>query len=102
MPDLHLSSLIDGSTIDIWTFAVAVGVALAKCWRHGHKVISAETGFNIIHGTAIFPLMVLSMAALSKESISFLATSNRIILSGAGCVALFAILEKEFTKANPL
>jgi multisubunit Na+/H+ antiporter MnhF subunit len=99
---VHLPSFIDGGPFDILTLVVAVAVALGKCWRHGHSVISVNMGFNVIHGLAIFPLLMLSLSAISREALDSVLASNRLILSVAGLIALLAILEKEFSKADPL
>jgi hypothetical protein len=99
---VHLPSFIDGGPFDIVTLIVAVAVAAAKCVRHKHSFISAKTGFSIIHGLTIFPLFVLAISAISTTALTNLLNSNKIILSGAGFVALLAILEREFAKENPL
>ena len=98
----HLLSLIDGSWFDIVTFVVAIAVSLAKCHRHGHKFISGETGRDILHGIAIFPLFMLTVSVFSNEALQSLLSSSRIILSVAGAVALFSILEDEFERGEHL
>jgi hypothetical protein len=99
---VQLPSFIDGGPFDIITLSVAIVIACAKCWRHKHELISKETGFHIIHGLAIFPLLTLSISAFSHEAVTELAKSNPVILSGAGFVALLAILEDEFKKGDAL
>ena len=64
---VHLPSFIDGAPLDIITLLVAIIVALAKCYRHKHFIISKEMGFNVVHGIAIFPLFVLSFSVFNKE-----------------------------------
>lgn len=96
---MHLPSYIDGGPFDIVTVIVAIAVALAKCHRHKRWVVSKETGFDVVHGVAIFPLLALSLAVFNKELVSQL---NSVTLSVAGVVALLTILESEFKKETEL
>lgn len=89
-------SFIDGGWFDIVTVAVAFLLAVFKCVRRGHPFVSNETGRNVLHGVAIFPLFMLAISVVSNEAVGSLLASNRIILSVAGFVALFSILESEF------
>ena len=93
---MHFFSLIDGGWFDIATVFVALFLSILRCVRRGHRFISGETGRGILHGIAIFPLSMLAISVLSNEALQSLLTSNRIILSVAGFVALFSILEDEF------
>ena len=93
---MRLLSFIDGGWFDIVTVAVALLLAVLKCVRRGHPFVSSETGRNVLHGIAIFPLFMLAISVLSNEALHSLLASNRIILSVAGFVALFSILESEF------
>jgi hypothetical protein len=43
---------------------------------------------------------MLAISVLSNEALESLLTSNKIILSVAGFVALFSILEDEFEKGR--
>jgi hypothetical protein len=95
-------SLIDGGWFDIVTFLVAVIVSVAKCKRHKHKFVSGQTGRDILHGIAIFPLFTLMISVFSKEALQSLFSSSRIILSVAGAVALFSVLEDEFDRGEQL
>ena len=97
---MHLISLIDGGWFDITTVFVALLLSVLKCVRHGHRFISGETGRNVLHGVAVFPLFMLAISVLSNEALQSLLSSNKIILSVAGFVALFSILEDEFEKAR--
>lgn len=97
-----LLSLFDGGWFDIVTFSVAILVSAAKCHQHKHKFISGETGRDILHGIAIFPLFVLTVSVFSNEALQSLLSSSRIILSVAGAVALFSILEDEFDRGEQL
>lgn len=91
-------SLIDGGWFDIVTVVVALMLSALKCFRHKHPFVSRETGRNILHGIAIFPLFMLAISVFSNEALQSLLASNKIILSVAGLVALFSILEDEFEK----
>lgn len=97
---MHFFSLIDGGWFDIATVCVALLLSVFKCVRRGHRFISGETGRDILHGIAIFPLFMLAISVLSNEALQSLLTSNKIILSVAGFVALFSILEDEFEKGQ--
>lgn len=94
--------LIDGGWFDIVTFVVAVAVSVAKCHRPKHKFVSGQTGRDILHGIAIFPLFMLMVSVFSNEALQNLLSSSRIILSVAGAVALFSILEDEFERGQLL
>jgi hypothetical protein len=98
----HLLSLIDGGRFDIVTFVVAVVVSVAKCQRHKHNFVSGQTGRDILHGIAIFPLFMLMVSVFCNEALQSLLSSSRIILSVAGAVALFSILEDEFERGEQL
>jgi len=93
-----LFAFIDGGWFDIATVAVALLLSILKSMRRGYRFISGETGRNILHGIAIFPLFMLAISFLSTEALQSLLTSNKIILSVAGFVALFSILEDEFER----
>lgn len=99
---MHLPSFIDGAWFDIVTIILALIVATFKCFRHPHKFISGETGRDIVHGVALFPLLMLAISVFSKEALTILLNSDRIILSAAGFVALFSILESEFERGEQL
>ena len=91
---------IDGGWFDITTFAVALALATFKCFRHKHPFISQATGINILHGIAIFPLSMLAISVVSNEIFDAVKNSNRLILTVAGAVALFSILEDEFASGT--
>jgi FlaA1/EpsC-like NDP-sugar epimerase len=99
---VHLPWFIDGGWFDITTFVVAFVLSAYKCYRHKHKFISAETGRNIVHGIAIFPLLLLALSVFSNEILKALLESDRLILAAAGFIALFSILEDEFERGDAL
>jgi hypothetical protein len=97
-----LTSWVDGGWFDITTVAVALLLAVVKCFWHGHSFVSRQTGNDVVHGVAVFPLVMLCGSVLSKEIIGSLLKASPIIFSVAGLVALFAILEAEFERDEPL
>lgn len=99
---MHLPWFIDGGWFDITTFLIAFLLSVYKSYRHKHKFISAETGRNIVHGIAIFPLLMLAFSVFSNEILKALLDSDRLILAAAGFVALFSILEDEFERGEAL
>jgi len=92
-----LLSYIDGGWFNILTFVIALALACYKCIRCKHGFFTAATGLNLLHGIAVFPLMVLAVSVFSKEILSSII-DDRLILSVAGAVALFSILEDEFNR----
>jgi hypothetical protein len=77
---------------------VAVGLAVTKSFYHNHKFLSRETRSNIIHGIALFPLLMLVLSIFSRKALENVLTENHLIIGVAGAVALFSILEDEFEK----
>lgn len=81
--------------VDPTTCLVAMGYA---GWRH-HKIsptkkfISRETGADVLNGTAIFPLLLLTLSVFSRYLAAELMLTNKVILFAAGVVALLAVLE---------
>jgi hypothetical protein len=47
----------------------------------------------ILHGIAIFPLILLVFASFNEGALQALLHSHKLILAGAGLVALFSMLE---------
>ncbi len=86
---------IDGSWIDLATFGVAMAYAFVKYWRKNEtqKLVSKATALDVLHGIALFPLMLMAGAAFSSTLLDALLHTHKVILSAAGLVALFAILE---------
>lgn len=86
---------IDGNWVDISSFIVAV---IYACW-HRKKLnitkpfISKYTALDFMNGLSLVPLLLLVSGVFISGAIDAVMTSNKIILSAAGGVALFAILE---------
>jgi hypothetical protein len=53
----------------------------------------SPTGLAILHGIAIFPLILLVFASFNDRALQALLHSHKLILAGAGLVALFSMLE---------
>lgn len=80
------------------SFGAALLYALYRKMRFNrHGWICRETGIDVANGVGLFPLLMLAMASFSTPALHSLLTSNKIILSVAGVVALLAILEEDET-----
>jgi C4-dicarboxylate transporter len=89
-----ISALFDGSWVDIGTLIIALGYARLVCNRVAHQsFVSKATGLSFLHGLTIFPLLLLVGASISSFALTAVLNSNKIILAGAGLVALFSMLE---------
>jgi len=97
IPDIihTVIGLADGNWFDMVSFGVAVIYALSR-WKNCNKayhLVSSTTGSDIMNGVSLFPLFMLGLSVFSSKALEALLTSNKLILSTAGCVALFAVLE---------
>lgn len=91
-----LVALLDGSWFDAASLGVAIGYSAQKCYRaENQRWISRATGFDIANGVAIFPLLMLSLGSLSSPALEALIASNRVILTVAGIVAIFALVSED-------
>lgn len=95
------NGVFDGNWVDIFTLLTAIVYAL---WQHhkvgrpvGRRFVCRETGASVLHGVALFPLFLLTVASISSMALDALIHSHKIILFGAGAMALFAILEEDPT-----
>jgi hypothetical protein len=87
-------SYITGSWVDLGSFFIALIYGRVMCARKPNQAfISKETSLQILHGLAIFPLLLLVGASFLPIALDALLHSHKIILSGAGLVALFSMLE---------
>jgi hypothetical protein len=89
-------SLLDGSVVDVLSVLVSVVYAI---WRRNkldpsRPLISKRTGADVLSGTCVFPLILLSMAVLSSWTVELLLSANRVLLTSAGIFALLAVLEE--------
>jgi hypothetical protein len=86
----------DGNWIDIGSLlgAVIYAVRESRLASPPQRIICRQTGVNIAHGIALFPLMILALSVFSSWLTHELLTTSKIILSAAGLVALLAILER--------
>jgi hypothetical protein len=91
-----LSGYIDGSWVD--QFSLLGGTVYATreyiISNPKPKFISKTIAVHIAHGVVLFPLAMLGLSAFSTPLTHELLTSSRLILSIAGIVAFFAIVEK--------
>ena len=87
---------LDGNWFDICSLFGGIFYAVYRAKRSvkRHKIISKDTGIDVANGVGLFPLAVLAIASFSSSALMALLSSNRLILSVAGVVALLAILEE--------
>lgn len=85
---------VDGHWIDIGSllagFSYAAYEQIVACTK-GH-LLSAATGMNIAKGSALLPLIVLSLPVMSSWLRNELIKARQLTLSIAGCVAFFATI----------
>ena len=93
---------IDGSWIDIGSIVGAFGYALRQHYtrRPRPPTLSKVTGVDFANGTALFPLLILSLAVFSSWLTAQLLTSSKVILSAAGVVALLSLLERDSARGE--
>jgi hypothetical protein len=90
----YVLAYLRGSWVELGSFFVALAYGKATCARKQNQAfISKATSLSILHGLAVFPLMLLVGASFLPIALDALLHSHKIILSGAGLVALFSMLE---------
>lgn len=96
----------DGSFLDVGSILVAVCFVL---WHRGRQpktlrcpFLSRETGRLLVNAVSIFPLLLLACSILSSKITAILLGGNRIILTIAGCYALFTMLEDLISTSSAL
>ena len=55
--------------------------------------LSKDTGLQFMFGVAILPLLLMVGSVFSNWFLEELVTTNRVLLCGAGFLALFTLLE---------
>jgi hypothetical protein len=87
---------LDGRWFDICSLLVGIGYSGIRYRKANPRRnwLSKDTGVDVANGVGLFPLFVLAIASFSSTALSELVHSNRLVLSVAGLVALFAILEE--------
>ena len=88
-------SLFDGNWFDIASVGGGFVYAGVNRLRLNDRpaLISKKTGLDVFNGASLLPLFFLVSSLFSTEALNELSHANRVILSLAGLVALFAILE---------
>jgi hypothetical protein len=81
--------------IDVCTFLVAVIFAAWKWLRTPSPRKLRSLGRHVMDGSAVFPLMMLTIAVLSRHAIDGLLSASRPTLSIAGFFSLLAVLEDD-------
>lgn len=99
--------IIDGNETDVLTLLIAGGYAsFRRCveffrakWHPGERRdVLVEWVFDLSHGLAIYPMLLLSAVAFSNTALSTLQSSNRVLMSLAGIMALVMILKRSFER----
>ena len=55
--------------------------------------LSKDTGLQFLFGLAILPLLLMIGSLFSERCLDELVATNRVLLCGAGFLALFTLLE---------
>ncbi len=81
--------------VDPVTAIVAVLYAALQRRRStvSRPVLNRRTGWDVLNGLAIFPLLLLMGATFSDYLTAQFLETNKVISFGAAALALFAILE---------
>ncbi|HEV2549753.1 MAG TPA: hypothetical protein VGU20_20735 [Stellaceae bacterium] len=91
-----LSQYVDASWVDVGSLVVALIYAASRYRKSTTQaLISKDTGRDVLHGLALFPLILIFVGGLSKPVLTAVLDSNRLVLAVAGLVALLAILEEK-------
>jgi hypothetical protein len=89
-----IQNYVSLSGVDCATFLTALAYGRLVCHRTpGQAYISRDTGLAIMHGLIIFPLILLVFGAIYTPALEAILHSNKVILAGAGVLALFSMLE---------
>lgn len=97
-----VTGLADGNWFDMISFGVAACYAIS-CWKkceRAYHLVSNTTGSDIMNGVSLFPLFMLGLSVFSSRALKALLTSNKLILSTAGFVALFEVFRGFKTTAS--
>lgn len=99
---------IDGNETDVLTLLIAAGYAsVRRCYEFLRERRIAggtprdnmvEWVFDLSHGLAIYPMLLLSAVAFNKAALETLASSNKVLMSLAGIMALAMIFKRTFDK----
>ena len=57
------------------------------------EFLSKDTGLQFLFGLAILPLLLMIGSVFSERFLDELVATNRVLLCGAGFLALFTLLE---------
>jgi hypothetical protein len=81
--------------VDPATAIVAVLYALLQRKRTARRrpILNRKTGWDVLNGLAIFPLLLLMGATFSDYLTAQFLETNKVVSFGAAALALFAILE---------
>jgi hypothetical protein len=92
----NISQYIDASWVDVGSLVIAVIYAVSRYRKSTTQaLISKDTGRDVLHGLALFPLVLIFIGGLSRPVLSAVLEGNRLVLAVAGLVALLAILEEK-------
>ena len=105
---MHLFGLqIDASWVDDFFYLMAVAWAWGRCVkrlrmpvrrsaRRVHPMrafFCTTTAADFFSGLSLFPLCVLAVSLFSDPLLHALLSGNRLVLSAAGVIALYSMLE---------
>ncbi len=95
-----MSELVDGNWVDMATIAVAILYAAFRCWLDKCRRSWESFAGDVSYGVVIFPMLLLSLTAISTKALQMLLTGNKIVISLAGLFSLIVILKRTFEKTN--
>ena len=91
--------VIDGSSTDLATIAVAFLYSVLRLLRRRSKVESFIS--DLSYGLSIYPMILLSLVAFSSWAMLELQKSNKVLMSLAGLMSLVVILRRSFEAQAP-
>ena len=91
LPRIDISFVDAGSLATGGCYCV---IRYARLLSTSHPFISVQTSLGFASGTAIFPLALLALSALSSDIVHMLTGATRLTLSMAGVIALCAVTEE--------
>lgn len=87
---------IDGSPTDLLTLGVAICYAFLRlCRRRAHVSVESFVS-DMSYGLSLYPMLLLSLAAISTKATEALMQSNKVLMSMAGLMALVVTIRRSF------
>lgn len=92
---------IDGSPTDLLTLGVALCYAFLRwCRRRAHMSVESFVS-DMSYGLSLYPMLLLSLAAVSTKATEALMQSNKVLMSMAGIMGLVVTIRRSFEAPKP-